>query len=64
MAQNWQEFAEQLHWLLAGTQSGNKSDTIKIGIMLTHARKEGGKIYETFHWDEEGDAIKFDKVIK
>ena len=32
--------------------------------MLTHTRKEAGKIYKTFHWDEEGDTIKFDKVIK
>ena len=32
--------------------------------MLTHAGKEAPKIYKTFHWDEEGDAMKFNKVIK
>ena len=32
--------------------------------MLTHAGKEARKIYKIFHWDDEGDAMKFDKVIK
>ena len=64
MAQNWQEFAEQLHWFLAGTESSDKSDVVKNGIMLMHAGKEAHKIYETFHWAEEGDAMKFDKVMK
>ena len=59
MAQNWQEFTEQLHWFLAGTESIEKSDTIKIGIMLTQVGKEACEIYKTFYWDDEGDAIKF-----
>ena len=32
--------------------------------MLTHAGKEAHEIYKTFHWDDEGDAMKFDKVFK
>ena len=31
--------------------------------MLMHAGKEAHKIYKTFHWAEEGDAKKPDKVI-
>ena len=64
MARNWQEFEEQLHWFLAGTESSVKSDAVKIGITLTHARKEAHEVYKTFHWAEEGDAMKFGKVIK
>ena len=64
MARNWQEFEEQLHWFLAGTESSDKSDAVKIGIMLMHAGKEARKIYKTFHWAEEGNAMKFNKVIK
>ena len=37
VAQNWQEFSEQLHWFLAGTEVSDKSDEVKIGITLTHA---------------------------
>lgn len=32
--------------------------------MLMHAGNEAYKIYKTFHWAEEGDAMKSDKVIK
>jgi len=31
------EFKEQLQWFLAGTESPDKSDIAKIGIMLLHA---------------------------
>ena len=44
-ARNWQEFEEQLTWFLAGTESTDKPDPLKIGIMLTHARKEAREIY-------------------
>jgi len=29
---NWQDFREQLQWFLAGTESTEKSDGVKIGI--------------------------------
>ena len=38
-AHNWQEFEEQLTWFLAGTESSEKSNSVKIGIMLTDAGK-------------------------
>ena len=55
LARNWKEFAEQLHWFLEGTESSEKSDAAKIGIMLTHAGKEARDIYKTLHWSAEGD---------
>ena len=64
VAHHWQEFSEQLHWFLAGTESLEKSDAVKIGIMLTHAGSEAREIYKTLHWNEEGDNMKFDKVTK
>ena len=64
VACHWQEFSEQLHWLLAGSESLEKSDVVKIGIMLTHAGNEAHEIYKTLHWNEEGNNMKFDKVIK
>ena len=39
-AKNWREFKEQLQWFLAGTESSDKSDPVKIGIMLSHAGKD------------------------
>ena len=63
-ARNWQEFVEQLHWFLAGTESNDKADSVKIGIMLTHAGKEAREIYKTLPWESAGDNMKFDKVLK
>ena len=52
VAQNWREFAEQLdlQWFLEGTESTEKGDKVKIGIMLSHAGKEGREIYRTLPW--------------
>ena len=63
VAQNWKEFEEQLIWFLEGTESSEKSDMIKIGIMLSHAGKEARDVYKTLPWDTEGDNKKFDKVL-
>ena len=64
VARNWQEFEEQLTWFLAGTESTDKSDSVKIGIMLTHAGKEAREIYKTLPWSEPDDKMKFNKVLK
>ena len=64
VAQNWREFAEQLQWFLAGTESTEKGDEVKIGIMLSYAGKEAREIYKTLPWTSEGDAHKFDKVLE
>ena len=64
VSQNWKEFEEQLTWFLEGTESSSKSDMVKIGIMLSHARKEAREVYKTLQWNAEGDNQKFAKVIK
>jgi len=58
---NWQEFEEQLKWFIEGSECDEKSDMLKIGIMLTHADKHARK---TFQWAKDGDKRKFDKVKK
>ena len=63
-AKNWHEFKEQLQWFLAGTESGEKSDAVKIGIMLSHAGKEAREVYKTLTWAADGDKDKFDKVLE
>ena len=63
-AHNWREFEEQLKWFLAGTETAEKSDLIKIGIMLSHAGKDARDVYKTLPWRTEGDQDKFDKVIE
>ena len=40
-----------------------KSDTLKIGIMLTYTGKEASEIYEMLPWTEPDDKMKFDKVV-
>ena len=34
-AKNWSKFKEQLQWFLARTESSDKPDAAKIGIMLS-----------------------------
>jgi len=63
-AKNWSEFKEQLQWFLARTESSDKPDTAKIGIMLSHAGKEAREVYKTLVWAAEGDKDKFDKVLE
>ena len=63
-ARNWQDFVEQLQWFLAGTESNDKSNAVKIGIMLTHAGKEAREIYKTLPWESPEDNMKFDKVLE
>lgn len=58
---NWHEFKEQLQWFLAGTESNDKSDVVKIGIMLSHASKEAREVFKTLTWTEDG---KCDKVLE
>ena len=53
-----------MKWFLAGTETAEKSDLIKIGIMLSHAGKEARDVYKTLPWRAEGDQDKFDKVIE
>jgi len=38
---------EQLQWFLEGTESTEKNNKGKIGIMLSHAGKEAREIYKT-----------------
>ena len=64
VAQNWQKFVEQLQWFLEGTESTEKGDKVKIGLMLFHAVKEAREIYKTLLWASTGDADKFDKVFE
>ena len=64
VSQNWKDFEEQLTWFLERTESSSKSNMVKIGIMLSHVRKEAREVYKTLSWNAEGDNQKFDKVIK
>ena len=61
-SRNWHDFKEQLQWFLVGTESTEKSDAAKIGIMLSHAGKEARELYKTL--TSEGDDKKFDKVLE
>ena len=61
---NWHEFKGKLEWFLAGIKSTDKADSVKIGIMLSHASKDAREVYKTLPWAEGGDRNKFDKVLE
>ena len=62
-AKNWHEFKEQLQWFLSGIEPSDKSDPVKIGIMLSHAGKDAKEVYKTLTWAEDGDQNKLDEVL-
>ena len=64
VAQNWRDFAEQLQWFLEGTESTEKGDKAKIGILLSYTGKEAREIYKTLPWTTDGDENKFKKCWK
>ena len=54
VSQNRKDFEEQLSWFLAGTESSDKSDMVKIGIMLSHAGKEAREVYKHYSGPRKG----------
>ena len=64
VAQNWRDFEEQLKWYYAGIEANEKSDLVKIGIVLSHAGKEARDIYKMLEWAAEGDQNKFNRVLE
>ena len=53
-SRNWREFKEQLQWFLAGTESTDKPDAAKIGIMLSHAGRDAREVTKLFHGQQKG----------
>ena len=49
---------------MAGTESTDKPDVAKIGIMLSHAGRDAREVYKTLPWSAEVDDKKFDKVLE
>jgi transposase InsO family protein len=62
LALNWKNFQEELKWYLAGTECDGKADSVKIGILLSHAGREAREVFETFSWEEEGHKTNYSKV--
>ena len=61
-SRNWQRTTIQ--WFLAGTESTDKPDAAKIGMMLSHAGKDAREVFKTLPWAAVGDDQKFDKVLE
>ena len=53
---------KQLIWFLEGTETPEKSNMAKIGIMLSHSGEEVRDVYKTLQWEANGDDKNFDKV--
>jgi len=64
VAKKWRDFKDQLQWFLASTESTEKGDVVKLGIMLLHTGQEAREIYKTLPWAENDDKTKFAKVLE
>ena len=55
---------KELTLYMQATESSGKPDTVKSSILLHCIGSKSREIYNTFTFAEQGDNMKFDKIIK
>ena len=63
LAETWKSWKNAFIIFLTATESNEKSDLVKSSILLHCIGKQSKEIYDTFTF-EEGDSMKFDKIIE
>ena len=64
LEQNWKTWKQELTLYMQATESSGKSDTVKSSILLHCIGSKSREIYNTFTFAEQGDNMKFDKIIE
>lgn len=64
IASNWRLWKQKFEIYLIASGKSNKSDDVKIAILLNLLSDEGIEIYNTFEYDQDNDAKKFEVVLK
>ena len=68
VAENWKRFSQNFKIYLTATGIEKKDDKVKIATLLHVAGEQAIQVFNSFKWNEEGDAEgdeeKYDKVIK
>ena len=64
LEQNWKTWKQELTLYMQATESSGKSDTVKSSVLFHCIGSKSGEIYNTFTFAEQGDDMKFDKIIE
>ena len=62
--ENWKYFKRSWKYYEIAAAIFKKSEEIRVCSLLNVIGKDGVDMYETFHWDAEGDDFKIDKVLE
>lgn len=62
--ENWKIFQRSWKYYEIAAGLHKKSDEIRVCSLLNVIGKDGVDMYETFHWDQEGDAMKIANVLE
>ena len=64
LEQNWKTWKQELTLYMQASESSEKSYTVKSSILLHCIGSKSREIYNTFTFAEQGDNLKFDKIIE
>ena len=62
--ENWKYFKRRWTYYEIAAAIFKMSEEIRVCSLLNVIGKDGVDMYETFHWDAEGDDFKIDKVLE
>ncbi len=64
LAENWRKWERQFKLFLVASGIGEKSAKVQASTLLHVIGENALEVYNTFAWDDEGDAMKVDKIME
>ena len=64
LREHWKKWKQELDFYLTATEKDQKDNKVKSSILLTCIGPQGREIYNTFTFEEDGDKMKFDVLLK
>ena len=64
LSEKWKTWKSGFDFYICATESDQKSDKIKAGILLKCIGKRRREIYETFDFVNAADKLKLDPILK
>ena len=64
LPEQWKRFKTDFELFLQATGKNGEAGLMKVAILRRTIGPRGSLIFESFKWDEDGDQVKYDKVIE
>ena len=64
LPEQWKRFKTDFELFLQATGKNDEAGLMKVAILRRTIGPRGSLIFESFKWDEDGDQVKYDKVIE